>query len=212
MRSLICRLTLFLVLVSACASAQSQPVAGRDFQELSPPQPVSTGNRIEVIEFFYYGCPVCYEAQPHIARWLLKAGLDIAIVRVPAVSTDNSESFARTFYALGAMGQVARLHWPIYDNHHFDGRKLNEEENIVAWAAGNGVDAKKFRELRNSEEVTKKIESAKKLLDTGDVRGVPTFIIDGKYKTSARMAGGVREMIKVLDQLVSRARQERHAK
>lgn len=216
MKALFARLAATTLLALACAAAQAQPasapVAGRDYQELKPPRPVATGERIEVIEFFYYGCPVCYETQPLLARWLIKAGGDVGMVRVPASFTESSDSFARTFYALGAMNQIARLHWPIYDNHHFDDKRLNEEKNIVEWIAGNGVDGARFRELWNSVQVKEQVEAAKKALQTYDVSGVPTFVIDGKYVTSARQAGGVPQMIRVVDYLVGRARQERRAK
>src|SRR3954467_11251358 len=86
------------VLASALSSAQQAPLAGREYHELASPQPVSSGDRIEVLEFFYYGCPVCYEAQPHIAKWLMRVGPGISHIRVPAVFTESSESFARTFF------------------------------------------------------------------------------------------------------------------
>jgi thiol:disulfide interchange protein DsbA len=170
---------------------------------------VSTGERIEVLEFFYYGCPVCYEAQPHIARWLLKAGPGVAILRVPAAFTESSESFARTFYTLGAMNQIARLHWPLYDNHHFDGKELNEEKNIVAWVAANGVDRARFVELWHSDQVKAQVAAAKKALDSYGIKGVPTFVVDGKYATSARLAGSVPHMMETLAYLVERAAGER---
>jgi len=206
--------TLVTVLALACAAvdarAQTPPVAGRDYHELSPARPVSTGNRIEVIEFFYYGCPICYEAEPQLARWLMKTGPGVALIRVPAVFTsEGSQSFARTFFTLGAMNEIARLHWPIYDNHHFDGKQLDQEKNIVAFVSSNGVDAKRFTELWHSPEVAAQLDSAKKALDTYDVKGVPTFVVDGKYLTSARMAGGTKEMMRVVDYLVERAAAER---
>jgi protein dithiol oxidoreductase (disulfide-forming) len=202
-----------IALFAACFAAQAQqgtpPVSGRDFQELSPPRPVSTGERIEVIEFFYYGCPVCYEAQPHIARWLMRTGPGVALLRVPAVFTESSESFARTFYTLGAMNHIARLHWPVYDNHHFDGRALHEEKNIVAWIASNGVDAARFSELWKSDDVKAQVGAAKGALATYDIKGVPSFVIDGRYVTSARMAGGVKEVMQVVEHLVARAAADR---
>jgi thiol:disulfide interchange protein DsbA len=203
------KILLGLALVTTCVAARAQAVSPKDFQVLEPPRPVSTGERIEVLEFFYYGCPVCYEAQPHIARWLLKTGPGVVILRVPAAFTESSESFARTFYTLGAMNQIARLHWPIYDNHHFDGKELNEEKNITAWVAANGVDAKRFTELWHSEEIKAQVEAAKKALDTYGVKGVPSFIIDGKYLTSARLAGSVPHMMQAVDYLVERAATER---
>ncbi len=201
------------LLAAACSLVQAQPASapasGRDYQELSPPRPVSSGERIEVIEFFYYGCPVCYESQPHVARWLARVGPGIVMLRVPAVFTDSSESFARTFYALGALSEIARLHWPLYDNHHFDGKELNEEKNVTAWVARNGVDAARFSELWHSAAIQAQVDAAKNALDTYAIKGVPAFVIDGKYVTSARMAGSVRDMMRVVDFLVQRAAAER---
>lgn len=182
---------------------------GRDYQVLSHPQPVSSGARVEVLEFFYYGCPVCYEAEPHVARWLLRAGPSVAIQRVPAVFTESSESFARTFYTLSAMNQIARLHWPIYDNHHFDGKQLNEEKNIVEWVSHNGVDHDRFVALWHSEQIAAQVAAAKKALETYEVKAVPTFIIDGKYLATSRVTGSVKSMMEVVDFLVGRAVSER---
>ena len=201
-----------IVLGAACLVAQAQPVAGRDYQELRPTRPVSSGGQVEVIEFFYYGCPVCYEAQPPIAKWLAKTGPGIAMLRIPAAFTESSESFARTFYTLGAMNHIGRLHWPLYDNHHFDGKQLNEEKNVVDWITGNGVDPKRFTELWHSEQIKAQVDAAKKALNTYEIKGVPTFVVDGRYITSARLAGGVRQMVGVVEYLVERAAAERPKK
>ncbi len=212
MKGLLLRLAAaaLMVVLPAVSQAQQDPTAGREYEELSPPRPVSTGDRIEVLEFFYYGCPVCYEAQPHIAHWLMRAGPDVALVRVPAVfKSEGSVSFARTFYTLSEMGQIARLDWPIYDNHHFDGKQLDEEKNITDWVAANGVDRDKFAALWHSPEIQARLDSAKKALDLYDVKGVPSFVVDGKYLTSAAMAGGTKEMMRVVEYLVERAGAER---
>ena len=207
-----------LALTQAAPAQQSREqekrdfTEGRDYQVLSQPQPVSSGERIEVLEFFYYGCPVCYEAEPYVSRWLLKAGPSVAIHRVPAVFTESSESFARTFYALSALGQIARLHWPIYDNHHFDGKQLNVEKNIVEWVSHNGVDHDRFVELWHSDRIAAQVAAAKAALVTYDVRAVPTFVIDGKYLTTSRMTGNVKSMMDVVDYLVERAAAERKKK
>lgn len=200
---------LLLLACSLQAAAQRLPVQGRDYVVLDSPQPVETGDRIEIIEFFYYGCPICYESQPHIARWLLKTGPAVALRRVPAVSSEGWEAFAKTFYALEATGNLQRLHWPVFDNHHFDGKRLNEVKNLLEWLAQNGVDQNKFLEAMNSPEVAAKVAAAQKMLETYNVRGVPTLVVDGKYATSARMANGVKEMMDVVEFLVQRASKER---
>lgn len=212
MKTTLVRLAWMILLVGACAAARAEPVAGRDYVVLDPARPVASGERIEVIEFFYYGCSVCYEAQPHIARWLLSAGNTVSLKRVPAASSDAWTTFARIFYALEATGLVARLHWPVYDNHHFDGRRLNEEKNLLDWLQSNGVDAARFKQALDSEEVKTGVETARKMLETYSIRGVPTLVVDGRYVTSARLAGGVKEMMDVVEYLVARVRDERGKK
>ena len=207
---LLLRLSALLLLAcSLQAAAQRLPVQGRDYVVLDSPQPVETGERIEIIEFFYYGCPVCYESQPHIARGLLKTGPAVVLRRVPAVSSEGWEAFAKTYYALEATGNLQRLHWPVFDNHHFDGKRLNEVKNLLEWLAQNGVDQNKFLEAMNSPEVAAKVAGAQKMLETYNVRGVPTMVVDGKFATSARMANGVKEMMDVVEFLVQRASKER---
>lgn len=209
MRKFFARTALLLLFAAACAARAQAPVAGRDYQVLDPPRPVASGAQIEVIEFFYYGCPVCYEAQPHIARWLLTTGGDVALRRVPATSALGGQSFALTYYALEATGHLARLHWPLYDNHHFDDKRLDQEARLLDWLRGNGVDAERFREVRSSAEIRARVEAADKTFDAYNVRGVPAFAVDGKYLTSARMAGSVHQMMNVVEHLVSLARDQR---
>jgi protein dithiol oxidoreductase (disulfide-forming) len=201
------RLAIGLLAVATAASAQVQ--LGRGFNQLDPPRPVATGGRIEVIEFFYYGCPVCYETQPLLSRWLVTAPEYVAIRRVPALSSENWEPFAKLFYTLETLGEVSRLHGSVYDNFHFDGLKLNEENVMVDWVARNGVDRQKFVETYHSAEVAAKVAQAREMIGTYGVRGVPTFVVDGKYVTSARLAGGTKQVIQVIDHLVTQARQER---
>jgi len=198
-----------LAWLALCTAGAQTPAEGKSYRELRPPVAAPAGERVEVIEFFYYGCPVCYEAQPHLSRWLAGPGKDAALRRVPAVFTDSSESFARTFFTLQAMNELARLHWPLYDNHHFDGRQLNEYKNVVRWVAANGVDRARFEALWKSEAVSARVAEAKKTVAAYHVSGVPSLVVDGKYLTSAKMAGGTREMVAVLDYLVRRAGAER---
>jgi protein dithiol oxidoreductase (disulfide-forming) len=192
---------------AAFASAQIQP--GREFQRLGPPRATAADGRIEVIEFFYYGCPVCYETQPHLTRWLGTAPDYVAIRRVPALSSEAWEPLAKLYYTLEAMGQVGRLHWPVYDSFHFEDVKLNDEKTMVDWAARNGVDRDKFAQTYASPEVGAKVAQARELLKSYDVRAVPTFIVDGRFLTSARLAGGTEQVVQVLDRLVRLAREER---
>ena len=200
---------LLLALAAAGAQAQSVPQLGRDYIRLDPAHPVTTGDRIEVIEFFYYGCPVCYELEPKLSRWYFNGPGSVALRRVPALSSDNWDDFAKLFYTLEAMGDLARLHWPVYDNFHFNGLKLNEEPVMAAWVAHNGLDKEKFLRIYRSPEIQAKLAAARDMTRSYDIKGVPSIVVDGKFMTSASMAGGTNELMQVADQLVEMARKER---
>ncbi len=201
-----------LAAASIGACAQSAPVAGRDYVVLEPPRPAAPGAAVEVIEFFYYGCPICYEAQPYVQRWLERAGGGVSLRRVPAATFESAEKFALTYYALEATGNIPQLHWPVYDNHHFDDRRLGDEKNLLDWLARNGVDAERFREVRNSAGNRARLAESRRIFVDYNIRGVPSFAVDGRYVTSARLAGGVKEMMEVVAYLVDRARDERARK
>jgi thiol:disulfide interchange protein DsbA len=209
LRGLLASLALLLALGAGAQAAP--PAAGRDYLVLEPARPTAPG-RIEVLEFFYYGCPVCYEAQPHLNRWKQGAAPDVELRRVPAVSNESWLLLARAHFALEALGELQRLHWPLYDTHHFDDRRLDQEENLYAWVAANGVDESRFRAAMSSVDTRQKIEFAHRMGGMHRVRAVPTLVVGGRYATSARMAGGVKEMIVVLEHLVDRVRQERATK
>ena len=202
---------LWLVLGSANVAAQAQtlPQLSRDYIRLDPPRPVASGDKIEVIEFFYYGCPVCYELEPALARWYFNSPGTVALRRVPALSSDNWDHFAKLFYSLEAVGQLGRLHWPVYDQFHFDGVKLNEEAGMLNWVSKNGIDKERFISAYRSPAVQEKLVAARQMIQTYDIKGVPSIVVDGKFVTSASMTGGTRELMRVLAQLVELAHKER---
>jgi len=199
-----------LALGLAAAGAFGQSALRSEVVRLDPPRPVATGERIEVIEFFYYGCPICYELEPHMTRWLAtQAPGYIALRRIPALSSEGWETLAKLYFTLEAIGEINRLHWPVYDNFHFDGKLLNEEKVMLEWVGNNGIDAKKFAEIYSSQEIQAKLAQSRELMKAYDVRGVPTIIVDGKYLSSARLAGGTRALMQIVDELVRQAKSER---
>ena len=212
MKSLFARTCWLIFLAAAGFAVSAQPTAGREYLVLDPPRPSTGGERVEVIEFFSYACPFCYEAEPHITRWLMKRDAEVELRRVPSALPAAWAPFARVYYALEATGMLARLHWPVFDNHHFDGRRLNDEKNLLDWLSANGADALLFKQTMDSAEVGAKMDAARAMLDTYGIRGVPSFVVDGRYVTSSRLAGGVPEMMSVVDHLVGLAREARAKK
>jgi len=199
-----------LALALATAGAYGQAALRSEVVRLDPPRPVATGERIEVIEFFYYGCPICYELEPHMTRWLAtQAPGYIALRRIPALSSEGWETLAKLYFTLEAVGEVNRLHWPVYDSFHFDGMLLNEEKVMLEWVGHNAIDAKKFAEIYGSPAIQAKLSQSRELMKAYDVRGVPTIVVDGKYLSSARLAGGTRQLMQIVDELVRQAKSER---
>lgn len=204
-------LALLLLAFAAAVHAQTPSALepGRDYIRLAKPYPVASGDKVEVIEFFYYGCPVCYELEPKLARWYFNGPASVVLRRVPALSSDNWDNFAKLFYTLEAMGQLGRLHWPVYDNFHFNGLKLNDESVAATWVAHNGLDKQKFVEIYGSPQIQAKLAAARVLMQAFEIKGVPSIVVDGKFLTSASMTGGTSELMQVVQRLVELARKER---
>src|SRR5262252_6315752 len=162
------------LLAALTLDASAQFKAGQEFQRIDPPHAAAAGERIEVIEFFYYGCPVCYETEPFLSRWLKDAPDYVAIRHVPALSSEAWEPLAKLYYTLEALGQIDRLHWPVYDNIHFEDLRLSDEKVMIDWAARNGVERDAFARAYASDAVASKVRDARELLKSYGVGAVPT--------------------------------------
>lgn len=202
-----------LVLAGAAvpASYAAEPVLGKDYTLIDPPQPPVTGNKIEVIEFFYYGCPYCFDLQPVLRPWIKQAPKDVAVIRVP-VYKETWLPLAKLYYTLEVLGEIERLHGEVYDALHIQALDLREEQHRIEWAEKHGVDKKKFAEVYDSPEVMAKAQKAKDMTQSYGITGTPRLVVDGKYLTSTVMTGSPRAQIAVLDQLIFMARQERKKK
>lgn len=180
---------------------------GKDYVELFPAQAVDAPRgKIEVIEFFWYRCPHCANLQPELEAWAKRQPDDVLIRHQPAVLNDAWLPLARVFYALEAVGQLDRLHAAVFTAIHRDRINLDDANTFFDWAAGRGVDRKKLIEAYNSFSVNVKAARAKQLTARYQITGVPTFVVNGKYQTSAYLAGGYKALFKVLDDLIAQER------
>ncbi|MSQ72809.1 MAG: thiol:disulfide interchange protein DsbA/DsbL [Betaproteobacteria bacterium] len=199
-----------LLLQAADAQAQARaPRLNYEYSAVYPPPPVTGERRMEVVEFFYYGCPICYELEPALSAWIGNAPDTIVVRRVPALSSALWENFAKLFYTLEALGHLDRLHWPVYDNFHVDDIRLNEEPVMFDWVSRNGIDPQLFVDTYGSPAIAAKVVAARELLRSYGIKGVPTLVIDGRFITSAHMAGSTKQLIPVLNYLVEQAKLER---
>lgn len=178
------RMVLALVLSLTSAWVAAAPAQGTDYALISPPQPQTTTGKVEVVEFFSYGCPHCYHLQPLLTQWKkTELPANAVLVRVP-VSLGRREwgQLVRAFYALEATGDLERLDDKLFDAIHKDGERLFDIDMLAAWAAKNGIDANKFRTLFNSPEVSAKAMRAEQLARDYKISGVPTITVAGKYR------------------------------
>ena len=207
------RLTLRLALSWIYFACIALPVAAQqlkldvDYREI-PQQPIATGERIEVIDFFFYGCQYCNELWPRLERWEQKKPADVVLRRVPVVRRDSWVPLAKTFFALEAMGVEERLHGAVYRSYHVEDLYMSQEKVIAEWAAKQGLDAEKFMAIYRSDETRQKVETARKLTVDYDIQGTPSLVVDGKYLTD----GSSGKTIEILDGMIRLARQQRTAK
>lgn len=185
---------------------------GRNYQKLPFMVAVETGNKIEVREIFWYGCPHCYVLEPGITRWLKKMPKNAQFVRTPGTVSPNWLLHAQTYYTFEAMGALEKLHEVFFKGVQEQRQQLNTEEGIAKFVAAHGVDAKKFSEAFNSFGVRMKLEKAKQLNQDLNINSVPTVVVDGKYLTSPAMAEGEENFFQVLDFLINKAAKERKKK
>jgi thiol:disulfide interchange protein DsbA len=196
------KLLVFLLLIASSTMIQAADYKeGVDYKQLAP-QPTDTGDKIEVLEFFWYGCPHCYHFEPYISAWKKSKPENVEFVRVPAVFRPDWEVQARTYYALSNMGVIEDLHGKIFDAIHKDKKRLNTKEELTDFVVENGVDRKKFEEEYNSFAVDTMVRKDKKKQSAYKIQGVPSIAVNGKYLTSGSMAGSYDNMIKILNYLI----------
>ena len=196
---------LFVILALLCATqAYAEPQPGKDYTLLSPPQPTSTGSKIEVIEFFFYGCSHCFKLHPLLNEWEQKMPKDVDLVFVPAIFNPSWEAMARTFYALEALGQRKQLHDALF-NAWNNGTEMVDEASATNFVVQHGVDRKKFSDAYNSFSMQSKITRVRQLGQSYNIRGTPTLIVDGKYLITGLHPP---ETIQALTAVVDKARKE----
>lgn len=200
------------VLSLSALAAGPEAFEGHEYARLKNPQPVATGSKVEVLEFFWYRCPHCFQLEPGLNAWLKTLPKDAQVRRVPAVFRDDWMPGAKLYYTLEQMNLLDRLHNKVFDAYHVDNINLNDPAVLGGWIAKQGVERKKFEGVYHSFSTQSKATQGAQLATSYAISGVPAFIIDGKYTTSVSMAGSQARLFEVLDQLIVKARAERSGK
>lgn len=207
-----------LLAFTLSSEAKAQLVPGRDFRVISPHQATTGGKQVEVIEFFWYGCPHCNNLQNPLRIWLRRKPADVEFRRMPAVINDSWLPLTRAFYALEAIGALDKLHYEVFAAIHEQQLRLSNEKVLFEWVGKQGVDPKQFADIYNSFGVRSRTNRAADITRSYDIPGTPALAVDGKYLVAPSMtlnpdnSVNYERFFKVLDQVIAMARKERAAR
>jgi thiol:disulfide interchange protein DsbA len=203
--------TIAIALLSAAtvlagnAVAQT-PAKGTNYVELNPPQPTESSGKIEVIEFFWYGCPHCYALEPLVEPWSKKLQKDVVFKQVPAVFNDQWGVAARVYYALDAIGEETRVRSALFDAIHKEGLRITSESAVEEWLGKKGVSLEKYKAAYKSFGVESRVRRASQMTQAYRLDGVPAFAVQGRYVASASLNADRQQLLSVTDYLISEAR------
>ena len=194
---------IFLFLFSYATLSLAEPLG---YETLSPAQPTQNQDKIEVIEFFWYGCPHCYTLEPAMEKWLKTKPDNVEFIRQPAVFSALWGKHAKAYFVAEALGVVDKVHADLFDAIQ-NKQKLTSEDQLAKFFVAHGVDETEFRNTYNSFLIDAKLRQAKAMAPRYGITGVPAIIINGKYKTSGPLAKSQANMIEVMNRLIQQESQ-----
>ncbi len=183
---------------------------GVEYQRVTPPQPTQNPDKIEVVELFWFGCPHCFHLEPYLNKWLETKPDNVEFVRLPAILGPSWELFARAFFTAELLGVSEQIHKPLFERIHSKrDRKVFTEDGLADFFTEFGVDKDKFSSTLHSFAVAAKLNHARLMTQRYGITGVPTLVVDGKYRTGAGIAGGNEGLISVLNFLITQQQAEK---
>lgn len=202
-------LLLILAATLAIPAFAAEPQEGKDYAVLDPVVPSDSPGKVEVTEFFWYGCSHCYHFEPTFNQWTRKLGKDVVIRYIPAPLNPVWTPGAKLYYTLDLLGVQEKLRADVFSAIHAE-RQLspNDERGFATWVAKKGVDATKFSELYNSFSVQSKVQRATQLSNAHKIDGTPSVVINGKYRILEPAGMAPEHFMQVADALIAKARKE----
>jgi protein dithiol oxidoreductase (disulfide-forming) len=195
-------LVIFFVSFAALLKAEEKSSTG--YEAVSPPQPTANSAKIEVIEFFWYGCPHCYSFEPTLTTWLKAKPENVDFIRIPAIFNEQWGKHAKAYFTAEALGVIDKIHADFFDAIQEKKQELETEDQLAKFFAAHGVKEADFRETYNSFMIDAKMRQAPALAAKYGITGVPAIIVNGKYKTNGTLAGSQEKMIDVMNALIKK--------
>lgn len=186
------------------------PAFAQSVTPISPAQPTEDAAKIEVVEFFSYGCPHCAEFNPLLTAWVAKQQGDVVVRKVPITFGRAAwTGIAKLYYTLEVTGDLHRLEGEVFKAIHGERQNLFEEKALTEWAVKKGVDPKKFSETFNSFGVMSKVRRGDQMAVAYKIQGVPALAVEGKFLIGAK---DFNEVLATADKLIAQARAEKAGK
>ncbi|HID50306.1 MAG TPA: thiol:disulfide interchange protein DsbA/DsbL [Chromatiales bacterium] len=198
------RLVWLLTLLLFSMVVQAGYDEGIEYRKLAVPLITPAPGKIEVLEFFWYGCPHCYRFEPELHAWLKNRPSNVVFVRVPATFNPRWAFHAKVYYTARVLGVEDKMTPVIFEAMHVKKQKLATLEEVKALFEANGVAAADFDKAFGSFAVDASLRRATDLTRRSGIDGVPALIINGKYMTTGTMAGGNKGMLRVADYLIKK--------
>ncbi|KMZ12739.1 Periplasmic thiol:disulfide interchange protein DsbA [Candidatus Burkholderia humilis] len=196
--------------MSVASSVQAGPAAGKDYTVLQAPQPVGApAGKVEVIEFFWYGCPHCNEFEPVLEAWEKKQGPDVVFKRVPVAFRDDFIPHSKMYHALDALGVAEKVTPAVFNEIHMKKDYLLTPEKQAEFLATQGIDKKKYMDAHNSFSTQSAVQRDAKMLQDYKIDGVPTVIVQGKYVTGLAQTNSLQGTTQVMDFLIQQVRDKK---
>ena len=180
---------------------------GDDYTRLERPGRTDNPDKIEVREFFWYGCPHCYKMESFLKPWLASKAEDVDFIRSPGVLNRKWEIQAKAFYVVQSMGLVEKTHGALFDAIHKEKRVIETQKALAEFYEAYGVDKKEFNKKFDSFDVATEIRQADAMARVYRLMGVPAVIINGKYVTTAKQAKSYERWMQIINYLIDLERQ-----
>ncbi|MFT4630502.1 MAG: thiol:disulfide interchange protein DsbA [Arenicella sp.] len=190
------------------SSAQT-PLSDANYTLLNAPLDVSTGDKIEVAELFWYGCGHCFSLEPQVNAWKKDLAENVVFVKVPAIFSKRWEFHGKAFYTMEALGVLEEANDAFFHRIHVEVKPVSDLDGLIKFMEAYGKTPEEVTSAFNSFAVDTKLRNAKMITAKSTATGVPAFLVDGKYHTSVSLAGSTTNLFNVIDQLVSKAATER---
>ncbi|HBF10114.1 MAG: thiol:disulfide interchange protein DsbA/DsbL [Pseudomonadota bacterium] len=200
--------SVFLVLLGCSSAGMAEFQEGKHYFKLDNATP-GTGENVEVLEFFNYACPHCFNLEPYVQAWEKEKPDYIKFEHAPAFWNPMYENTAKAFYTAQELGVMDKLHLAIFDAIHNKGANFNNQEAIKAVFVANGVKAEDFDKMYSSFYISQKATMTNKQFAKFKLRSVPTIVVDGQWRTSLQEAGSHETLFEIIEFLSKKAKESR---